>query len=151
MTEVCLLGEAGRPLEESLLSYEAARSALSPYDRTHPFANSLAIETVSLGAAVSLLNDLQWYLVRTTRLVLVREPSITEAEYLSRSLAEAIRREAIEPAESDRYLAVYGLVDDRPVDPMYVTRRDGAIPTYDLRDVEATVVVRVTEEEFRDG
>jgi hypothetical protein len=31
---------------------------------------------------------------------------------------------------------------------MYVTRRDGRVPEYDLREVEGTVVVRVSEEEF---
>jgi hypothetical protein len=31
---------------------------------------------------------------------------------------------------------------------MYVTRVDGEIPGYDLRDVDDTVVVRVTAEEF---
>jgi hypothetical protein len=32
---------------------------------------------------------------------------------------------------------------------MYVARRpDGSIPSYDLRDVEETVVVRVAESEF---
>jgi hypothetical protein len=31
---------------------------------------------------------------------------------------------------------------------MYVVRSDGEVPTYDLRDVAETVVVRVTETEF---
>jgi hypothetical protein len=34
---------------------------------------------------------------------------------------------------------------------MYVTRRNGAIPAYDLADVSDTVVVRVTEGEFGAG
>jgi hypothetical protein len=36
----------------------------------------------------------------------------------------------------------------RLVDPMFVTRTGPELPTYDLRDVEETVVVRVTETEF---
>jgi hypothetical protein len=31
---------------------------------------------------------------------------------------------------------------------MYVTRVDGEIPDYDLRDVDDTLVVRVTDAEF---
>jgi len=43
---------------------------------------------------------------------------------------------------------VYGLVDDELVEPMYATRVDGAVPEYDLRDVDETLVVRITEAEF---
>jgi hypothetical protein len=40
--------------------------------------------------------------------------------------------------------------DEAPglVEPMYVTRTGQEIPTYDLRDVDGTVLVRVTEAEF---
>jgi hypothetical protein len=31
---------------------------------------------------------------------------------------------------------------------MFLTRVDGRVPEYDLREVEDTVVVRVTEDEF---
>ena len=43
---------------------------------------------------------------------------------------------------------MYGLADGRLVEPMYVVRVDGTVPEYDLRDVEDTVMVRVTESEF---
>jgi hypothetical protein len=103
---------------------------------------------MSLGSAVSLLNDLNWYLVRFVDLALVREPSVSETEWLSRELATAIREGEVDPAETGDLLAVYGLQGDRLVDPMYLSRIDGEIPEYDLLDVDDTVVVRVTEAEF---
>jgi len=36
----------------------------------------------------------------------------------------------------------------RLVEPMLVTRTGAEIPEYDLRDVDRTVIVRVTESEF---
>ena len=148
MTEVCLRGTDQRSVQEALLEYETARSALSPYDITEPFENTLAVKTVSLGAAISLLNDLSWYLARTTGEVLLRDPSVSPAEWLSRDLATAIRNGDIPPEETGVYLKVYGEDDGRLVEPMYVTRRNGAIPEYDLADVSNTVVVRVSESEF---
>jgi len=44
-----------------------------------------------------------------------------------------------------------GATQDRPpllVEPMLLTRTGDAIPEYDLRDVEDTLVVRVTKAEF---
>lgn len=176
MTRVSLVGEEGTNLQYELLSRETARNALAAYDFGTPFHNSLAVETVSLGAAVSLLNDLEWYLVRFVDVALVEEPSVSETEWLSRELAAAIRDERVDPEESGRFLKVYGLEpadadetggtadepdgpgagqdgDDtqeppRLVEPMLVTRTGGTIPEYDLRDVEGTLVVRVTESEF---
>lgn len=148
MTTVCIVGDDDRDVRFELLSRETAREALATYDVASPWENTLAVETVSLGAAVSLCNDLNWYLVRFARRVFVHEPSITEEEWLSRKLAAAVRDDGIAPEETDRYLAVYGVADGRLVEPMYVTRRDGEMPEYDLRDVEETVVVRVTEGEF---
>jgi len=43
---------------------------------------------------------------------------------------------------------VFGLVDGRPVEPLYVRRTQGETPEYDLRDVDETVIVRVSESEF---
>lgn len=149
MTRVCFVGSADVDVQYELLSRETSREALSTYDRYAPFENSLAVDTVSLGAAVSLCNDLNWYLVRFVDIALVREPSIATDEWLSRSLATAIRDGDVRPQETGERLAVYGLEDDRLVEPMYVTRRpDGTIPEYDLRPVEETVRVRVTGEEF---
>gem|GEM_PF-880701 len=123
MTVVCLLGEQGTDVQYELLSRETAREALMTYSFAEPFRNSLAVETVSLGAAVSLCNDLDWYLLRFVDQAIIREPSITSDEWLSRSLATAVRDEQIPPSKTGERLAIYGVVDGSPTEPMYVTRR----------------------------
>jgi hypothetical protein len=149
MTRVCLVGDEDVNLRYELVSRETARDALATYDLEEPYANTVTVETISLGAAVSLLNDLNWYLVRFARTAFVREPSISETEWLSRDLAEAVRDDEVDPAESGRFLTVYGLnAEHELVEPMYVTRTGPELPDYDLRDVEDTLVVRVTESEF---
>ena len=166
MTRLCLLGSDDVNLEYELLSRETARDALVTYQLREPYDNSVALETVSLGAAVALLNDLDWYLVRFAADVLVLEPSVSETEWLSRGMATAIRDDEVGPEDSGRFLKIYGVVEsmdgddeaseggpetDRPpelVEPMFVTRTGPELPAYDLRDVEETVVVRVTESEF---
>jgi hypothetical protein len=148
VTRVCLLGDPDVNLTYELLSRETARDALATYDIEEPFTNSLAVDTVSLGAAVSLLNDLNWYLVRFVDEALVREPSISTDEWLSRDLAREVRDGAVPPEETDQRLKVFGLVDGRPVEPLYVRRNQGETPEYDLRDVDETVIVRVSESEF---
>ncbi|WP_396612499.1 DUF5804 family protein [Haloferax sp. S1W] len=148
MTQVCIVGSEDVHLQYELLSRETARAALSTYDITEPFENSLCVETVSIGAAVSLLNDLNWYLVRFADAALVLEPSISDDEWLSRDLARDVRDSAVAPEETGDHLAIYGVEEGRLVEPMYVTRVDGSVPSYDLRDVDETVVVRVGENEF---
>lgn len=169
MTRVCLVGTPDVVLKYELLSRETSREALSTYDLSEPFANAVALDTVSVGAAVSLLNDLNWYIVRFVDTILVREPSISEDEWLSRELAEAVRSNRVSPEETGTYLKLYGVVNGdreetdgtvgdggtvqterkpRLVEPLYVRRTDGELPEYDLRDVEETVVVRVSESEF---
>ena len=148
MTRVCLLGDPDVNLTYELLSRETARDALATYDIEEPFEHSLNVKTVSLGAAVSLLNDLNWYLVRFADEALVREPSVSADEWLSRDLAREVRDGAVPPEETDQRLKVYGLVDGRPVDPIYVRRTQGETPAYDRHDVDETVVVRVSESEF---
>ena len=148
MTQVCLVGTDDVDLRYELLSRETARAALATYDLHEPFANTVAVDTVSLGAAVSLLNDLNWYLVRFADYALVREPSISTEEWLSRDLAERVRDGDVAPDETGQFLRVHGLDGDELVEPMYATRVDGAVPEYDLRSVPETVVVRVTEGEF---
>ena len=147
MTRVCIVGATEVELRYELLSRETSRGALSAYDLREPFANSLAVETVSLGAAISLLNDLNWYLVRFAADALVLEPSISDDEWLSRALATAVRDGAVEPDETGRNLKIYGLDEGKLVEPMYVVRTNG-VPEYDLREVDETVVVRVTPDEF---
>lgn len=174
MTRVCLLGDPGVNLQYELLSRETSREALATYDIERPFENALAVRTVSVGAAVSLLNDLQWYLVRFVDGAIVQEPSVSDEEWLSRDLAEALRNGAVDPDETGEYLKVYGLerpeteapepaagdgeaastvggaayAADRLVEPLYVRRTDGEVPEYDLREVDDTLVVRLTAEEF---
>jgi hypothetical protein len=144
MTEVLLVG--ADTVREDLLAYENARRALSAVDLSQPYANALRAETVSLGAAVSLLNDLDWYLSRAVDDALVREPSVDAEEYLSRALAEAVRDDRRAPADTDRHLKVYGVEAGDPprlVEPMFANRVEGTVPAYDLRKVVDTVVVRV--------
>jgi hypothetical protein len=155
MARVCLLGDDDVDLRYELLSRETAREALATYDLRQPFANSVAVGTVSLGAAVALLNDLNWYLVRFADTALVLEPSVSETEWLSRELATALRDDEVAPEDSGRFLKLYGVVTDeeeeparRLVDPMFVTRTGHELPEYDLREVEDTVIVRLTESEF---
>jgi len=145
---VCLLGDPEVELAYELLSRETARDALATYEITEPFENSVAVDTVSLGAAVALLNDLNWYLARFVDEALVSEPSVATDEWLSRELAQAVRDGDVPPEETDRRLKVFGLVDGRPAEPLFVRRRQGERPEYDLRDVDETVVVRVSEAEF---
>jgi hypothetical protein len=176
MTTVCLVGTSDCDLRYELLSRETARDALATYSLDRPFENSLAVETISLGAAVAFVNDLAWYLVRFVETTLVHEPSVSESEWLSKDLAAAVRDGEVTPEESERYLKVYGVEhpadgDDeaadgtgggeespagdaagqsppRLVEPMFVARTGRQLPEYDLRDVDETLVVRVTEAEF---
>lgn len=148
MTTVCLVGSPDTELRVELLSRETAREALATYDISVPWTNTVAVETVSLGAAVSLCNDLNWYLVRFAETAFIRESSISTDEWLSRTLATQVRDNEVSPEETDGFLAIYGVSEGELVEPMYVTRRDGEVPAYDLREVEETVVVRVAEGEF---
>lgn len=208
MTRVCLVGDPDCNLQYELLSRETSREALATYDLRRPFENSIAVRTVSVGAAVSLLNDLQWYIVRFVDEALVQEPSVSEDEWLSRQLARDLRNGDIEPEETGEFCKVYGLepvglettepgdapgggssgdgpagrsTDEnadgadasdrggnpgdgsaadavpaagrsgpthRLVEPLYVRRTGGELPEYDLRDVDDTLVVRITESEY---
>jgi hypothetical protein len=148
VTTVCLVGKRDVDLRFELLSRETAREALATYDPSIPWENTITVETVSLGAAVSLLNDLNWYLVRFAEAAFVKEPSISAEEWLSRELATKVRDNEVKTGETGDSLAIYGISDGELVEPMYVTRREGETPEYDLREVEETVVVRVAEGEF---
>ena len=152
MTRVCLVGSEDVNLRYELVSRETAREALATYDLTEPYENTVALETISLGSAVSLLNDLNWYLVRYADAAWVLEPSVNETEWLSRELATAIRDDEVEPEDSGRYLRMYGVVEGegskRLVEPMFVARTGRSLPEYDLREVDDTLLVRVTEAEF---
>jgi hypothetical protein len=146
MAQVCLLGEPESDLRYELLSRETAREALSTYALREPYENSLALDTVSIGAAVSLLNDLNWYLVRFVRVALVQSDSVSETEWLSRDLATAIRDGDVAPEETGDRLKVYGVDDGRPEDPVYVDREGDWTP--EREGYDDVLVVRVTESEF---
>ena len=146
MAQVCLLGEPESDLRYELLSRETARDALSTYALGEPYANSLALDTVSIGAAVSLLNDLNWYLVRFVRTALVQSDSVSETEWLSRDLATAIRDGDVDPTETGELLEVYGVKDGRPQDPVFVEREGDWTP--EREGYDDVLVVRVTEDEF---
>ncbi|MFT4881750.1 MAG: hypothetical protein ACI9CA_000580 [Natronomonas sp.] len=153
MPRVCLLGAADITLRYELLSRETAREALATYDLAAPYANTVAVETVSLGTAVALCNDLNWYLVRFARDAFVEDRSVSETEWLSRALAAAVRDGGVDPGETGRYLRVYGVegqAEGPPElrDPMYVARTGETVPEYDLHEVDDTLRVRVTEAEF---
>ncbi len=146
VTTVCLVGDA--ELRRELLSRETAREALATYQLQEPYANTVAVETVSLGAALALCNDLDWYLSRFVDDAWILEPSVDDQEWLSRKLAVAVRADRRDPAETGRLLKVYGLRGDQLLDPMYLARTGDQLPSYDLHDVTDTVRVRVTEAEF---
>ncbi|ELY95313.1 hypothetical protein C482_16768 [Natrialba chahannaoensis JCM 10990] len=212
MTRVCLIGADDCTLQYELLSRETAREALSTYDLRRPFENTIALRTVSVGAAISLLNDLDWYLTRFVDEALVQEPSVSDEEWLSRELATQLRNSAVDPDETGEFCKIYGVEradpasapgapavsaaganteseygsegehgsgsDERQdaktqtaggqartetqqtetetatatarrhlVEPLYVRRTGGDLPEYDLRDVDSTLVVRITEAE----
>lgn len=146
MAQVCLLGDPESDLRYELLSRETAREALSTYDLREPYANSLALDTVSIGAAVSLLNDLNWYLVRFASAALVQADSVSETEWLSRDLATAVRDGDVAPDDTGEFVKLYGVDDGRPENPAYV-ERDGDL-TPEREGYDDLLVVRVTEAEF---
>lgn len=148
MTRVCLVGKDDVDIRIDIYSYETARRALATYDITEPWRNTVELHTNSLGNAVSLLNDLNWYLVRLTKDVIVHEPSVSDHEWLSRPLARQIRGGDVDPDEPVNRLKVYGVEDDRLVDPTYVLRGDAQEGTYERANYDESVVVRVTQDEF---
>ena len=148
MTRICIAGNEDVELRYELVSRKTAREALATYDLREPYDNTVAVETVSLGSAVALLNDLNWYLVRFAEEALVFDPSVADEEWLSRDLAEAVRDGDVDPDETERFLKMFGVDDGALLEPMFVTRTGPDLPTYDLHEVDDTLVVRVTEEEF---
>lgn len=155
MTRVCLVGSGDCDLRMELFSRETARDALSTYRLEQPYANTIALETISLGSAVSLLNDLNWYLVRFTERSWVLEPSLSESEWLSRTLATGIRENEIDPEDCGTHLMVYDVEStddengDRPQlgEPSFVSRPDEDTDPAMGGDAER-VAVRITESEF---
>ncbi|QDX41636.1 DUF5804 family protein [Salarchaeum sp. JOR-1] len=148
MTRVCLVADDDSSLPVDLYGYDTARRALGTYDITEPWDNTVVLDTVSLGAAVSLLNDLNWYLARLTSDAFVRDPSVSRHEWLSRPLAREIRDGTVSPDDPINRLKVYGVENGRLVDPTHVLRGSGGDGDYERSEYEDTVVVRVTQDEF---
>ncbi len=149
MTSVCFVTDPADDPRQALFRYETARQALSTYDPTLWYDNALVVEPVSLGSAISLVRDLEWYLRRCVRETIIREPSVSDEEWLSITLAQALRAEEIDPEETRSLVKIYGVDAGCLVEPMYAERReDGTLPAYDLRAVDETVIVRITAEAF---
>jgi hypothetical protein len=140
VTEVLVVGRDGADLPADLYAYETARTALSPYEVREPFANAVGVETISLGTAVSLLGDLDWYLARLADAALVREPSVHPDEWLTRPLAEAVRDGRVDPDETGDRVLLYRVEDGRLHLDTEATRPEDADGPWE----EDTVVVRVT-------
>jgi hypothetical protein len=151
VTRVCIHGDPDVNLRGELLGHETAREALASYDLDAPYANSVAFDTVSLGAAIAQCNDLSWYLVRYAEETWIMEPSVSEDEWLSLELATNVRNEELPPEETDRFCKIYGVEGRELADPLYGQRSDDdpSLPEYDLAEVEETVIVRISEDEFR--
>lgn len=148
MTDVCLVAAADADLPHDLYAYENAYRALSTYEVRSPWTNATVVETISLGTAVSLLNDLDWYLARVAEDAFVRDPSVSEREWLSRPLARALRDGEVGPDEPVNRLRAYGVDDGRLVDPTNVLRGDAGEGAYERAEYDDTVSVRVTKTEF---
>ena len=152
MTEVRLIGTEHVDLFNTLMEHEVSRNALSQYSLTIPFENSIDLTTISLGAAVSLLNDLNWYLSRYVQEALVLEPSVHKKEWLSRQLATAIRNEKIHPRSSKKFLKIYCLLSSpetlKLTRPILTTRSE--LPTLDFPqpDPNSRIIIRLLESEF---
>ena len=148
MAKVCVIGKSDIALRGELFGHEGSRQALSAYDITEPWVNTVAVNTVSLGAATALLNDIDWYLTRYARDAIIFDPSISDNEWVSRLLAEAIRDTSVLPHDTGDLLKVYGIEDEHLVEPMYIQRHGDDIPPYDLRPVDDTLLVRIARSEF---
>ena len=152
MTEVCLIGTEHVDLFNTLMEHEVSRNALSPYSITIPFENSINLTTISLGAAVSLLNDLSWYLSRYVKEALVLEPSIHKKEWLSRQLATAIRNEEIRPRTSKKFLKIYYLSRSEEIlkltRPIFTTREELSTLDPPHTDSSSQIIIRLLDSEF---
>jgi len=146
VTRVRLIGKDDYDLRAELLTSETAREALSTYDMEEGrIDNTVSVETATLGSALALLNDLDWYLTRYVRAAEVLEPSVSDEEWLSRRLAERLYSERVEPEETDEFYAVRGVRDGQLLDPLYSR---GSPADYDLAETDFVTVARVDEEEF---
>jgi len=151
VTRLRILGEDDVDLRGELLTSETSREALSTYDFLETrIDNSVVVETATLGGALALLNDIDWYLTRYARTAEVLEPSVSEDEWLSRRLAERLyenRERDTEPDETDEFYVVRGVRDGELLQPLYSR---GEPAEYDLAETDFVTVTRVNETEFRE-
>ena len=146
MTRVRVLGKDDYDLRSELLSSETSREALATYDFLDTrIDNAVVVGTATLGGALALLNDLDWYLTRYARAAEVLEPSVSEDEWLSRRLAERVYEDRIDSDETDEFYIVRGVKDGELLDPLY-SRDEPA--EYDLGDADFVTTTRLDETEF---
>ena len=146
MTRVRVLGKDEYDLRGELLTSETSREALSTYDFLETrIENVVVVETATLGGALALLNDLDWYLTRYARASEVLEPSVSEDEWLSRRLAERIYEGKIEADDTDEFYVVRGVKDGELLQPLYSR---GEPAEYDLAETDFVTVTRLDESEF---
>jgi hypothetical protein len=146
VTRVRVIGKDGYDLRGELLASDTSREALATYDFLDTrIDNSIVVETATLGGALALLNDLDWYLTRYARATEVLEPSVSEEEWLSRRLAERVYEDRIDADETAEFYAVRGVRDGELLDPLY-SRNEPA--EYDLADAEFVTTTRIDETEF---
>mgnify|MGYP006926871266 CR=1 FL=1 len=146
MTRVRILGKDGYDIRGELLSSETSREALATYDLIDsPIKNAVVVETATLGGALALLNDLDWYLTRYARASEVLEPSVSEDEWLSRRLAERVYESRIDADETAEFYVVRGVEDGEVLDPLYSRNQPAE---YDLAEVDFVTTTRIDETEF---
>jgi len=146
VTRVRILGDDGYDVRGELLSSETSREALATYDFLDAdIDNAVVVETATLGGALALLNDLDWYLTRYARAAEVLEPSVSDDEWLSRRLAERVYEDRINADDTDECYVVRGVKDGELLDPLY-SRNEPA--EYDLADADFVTTTRIDETEF---
>ncbi|MDY6779732.1 MAG: DUF5804 family protein [Halobacteria archaeon] len=149
MTRVRIVGDDDYDIRHELLSSATSSQALATYEFLEtPIENAVELETATLGSALSLLNDLDWYLTRYADWVEVLEPSVSDDEWLSRDLATRLYERDLEPEETRGFYAVRGVKDGESLEPLY-TR--GSPSEYDLDETDFEVVTRISEDEFGEG
>jgi len=149
VTRVRILGKDDVDLRGELLTSETSREALSTYDFLETrIDNAVFVETATLGGALALLNDLDWYLTRYARAAELLEPSVSEEEWLSRRLAERLYEDRNDVTAEDTrdFCVVRGVKDGEILDPLYSR---GEPADYDLAETDFVTVTRVDETEFR--
>jgi len=146
VTRVRILGKEGYDVRGELLSSETSRGALATYDFLDTrIDNAVVVETATIGGALALLNDLDWYLTRYARAAEVLEPSVSEDEWLSRKLASRLYQNRIDADDTREYYAVRGVKDGELLDTLY-SRSEPA--EYDLGDADFVTTTRIDEAEF---